>query len=79
MSVGAIGKPRRGRVDRQSSTMAAAAERIDRGHGRAASTRRHALGAFAGKGRLQKTALKLAGYLVVAYLVVKLIPASNRR
>jgi uncharacterized membrane protein YbhN (UPF0104 family) len=33
---------------------------------------RHALGAA--KGRLQKKALKLAGYLIVAYLIVKLIP-----
>src|SRR5208337_3816696 len=33
---------------------------------------RRALGAA--RGRLQKKALKLAGYLVVAYLVVRLIP-----
>src|SRR5271165_2186957 len=37
---------------------------------------RHALGAA--KGHLQKKALKLAGYLVVAYLVVKLIPGLEQ-
>ncbi len=37
---------------------------------------RHALDAF--RGRLQKRALKLAGYLIVAYLVVKLIPSLEQ-
>src|SRR5271154_2524379 len=37
---------------------------------------RHALDAA--KGRLQKRALKLAGYLIVAYLVVKLIPSLEQ-
>jgi len=47
---------------------------LSRRHGDPRHTRR-ALGAA--KGQLQKSALKLAGYLLAAYLVLKLIPSLN--